>query len=245
MYNGDEKLINNGAYLPFTMLNFWQWSMSNIRFGMTRGTFADFIVKCALDSGGIPTRTEIGTGIEEYDLEGPVIPSLGRASRIEVKSSAYLNSESGNFSERCVFSISPAKVLINNDYKRDAPRQRNNDIYVFTLYTAPDNHKNILDLTWWEFFVLPTYRIEDDKSLSKQKTISLKRVKEYCPTLSFDMVCDAIIDACNSIPAKSLTENTPPPNSRSSIRWRMVDFEPLSRFRDGGFSLYKTGCPWE
>ena len=52
MYNGDEKLISDGVYLPYTMLNFWQWSLSNIQFGMTRGTFADFIVRCSLDSGG-------------------------------------------------------------------------------------------------------------------------------------------------------------------------------------------------
>ena len=73
MYNGDEKLISDGVYLPYTMLNFWQWSLSNIQFGMTRGTFADFIVRCSLDSGGIITRPDIGTGFEPYDLEGPVI----------------------------------------------------------------------------------------------------------------------------------------------------------------------------
>ena len=33
MYNGDEKLISDGVYLPYTMLNFWQWSLSNIQFG--------------------------------------------------------------------------------------------------------------------------------------------------------------------------------------------------------------------
>ena len=59
MYNGDEKLISDGVYLPYTMLNFWQWSLSNIQFGMTRGTFADFIVRCSLDSGGIITHPDI------------------------------------------------------------------------------------------------------------------------------------------------------------------------------------------
>ena len=151
MYNGDEKLISDGVYLPYTMLNFWQWSLSNIQFGMTRGTFADFIVRCSLDSGGIVTRPDIGTGFEPYDLEGPVIPSTGRVSRIEVKSSAYLNSETCKYSERASFSIAPARVPVDGDYKKDSPQQRNNDLYVFCLYTATDNRRNILDLSWWEF----------------------------------------------------------------------------------------------
>ena len=235
MYNGDEKLINDGSYLPYTMLNFWQWSLSNIQFGMTRGTFADFIVRCALDRGGVPTRPDIGTGFEPYDLEGPVIPSTGKVARIEVKSSAFLNSETGKYAERASFSIAPARVPIEGDIKKDSPQQRNNDLYVFTLYTATDNRRNILDLSWWEFFVLPTYKIEDDRHLSVQKTISLKRVKEYCPTLSFDMLCDAIIEACRTIPAKSSTGITPP-NNRSEILRRGTEFEPPSRFRDGGFA---------
>lgn len=234
MYNGDEKLINDGVYLPYSMLNFWQWSLSNIQFGMTRGTFADFIVRCALERGGVPTRSDIGTGFEPYDLEGPIIPSTGKISRIEVKSSAFLNSETGKYSERASFSIAPARVPIEGDYKKDSPQQRNNDIYVMTLYTATDRRRNILDLSWWEFFVLPTYRIESDDRLRKQKTISLKSIKELCPTLSFDMLCDAIIDACNSVPANNEVISTPPPPeqmfdfrgglipSRSLVlRWRL------------------------
>lgn len=216
MYNGDEKLINDGEYLPYTMLNFWQWSLSNIQFGMTRGTFADFIVKCSLDRGGIPTRSLIGTGFEPYDLEGPIIPSTGDVSRIEVKSSAFLNSETGKYAERASFSIAPARVPIDGDYKKDSPQQRNNDLYVFALYTATDNRRNILDLSWWEFFVLPTYRIEGDPNLCRQKTVSLKRVKELCPTLSFDMLCDAIVDSCKSIPANNQISSTPP---RTNVRF--------------------------
>ncbi len=201
MYNGDETLINDGKTLPYSMLNFWQWSLSNIQFGMTRGTFADFIVRCALDIGGVSTRKTIGTGFEPYDLEGPIIKSTGQISRIEVKSSAFLNSETGKYSERASFGISPARIRINGDVKKASPKQRNNDLYVFCLYTAHDLQSNILDLSLWEFYVLPTYRIESDSRLCKQKTISLKKVRKICPTLSFETLCNAIIDICNSIPA--------------------------------------------
>lgn len=202
MYNGDEKLINDGEYLPYTMLDFWKWAYSNVLHNMQRGTFADFIVRSSLDRGGIITRSEIGTGLEPYDLEGPVIPSQGRVSRIEVKSAAFVQVWDIKHPERANFSISPATLPDETgDYPDGAVRQRNNDIYVFTLYTATDRRCNILDLSWWEFFVLPTYKIETDEKLRKQKTISLKKVKELCPTLSFDMLCDAIIETCNSIPA--------------------------------------------
>lgn len=217
MYNGDEKLINDGEYMPYTMLNFWQWSLSNIQFGMTRGTFADFLVRCALDQGGIPTRPDIGTGFEPYDLEGPVIPATGKVSRIEVKSSAFLNSETGKYAERASFSIAPARVPVDGDYKKDSPQQRNNDLYVFALYTATDNRRNILDLSWWEFFVLPTYKLDEDRKLCNQKTISLKKVRELCPALSFSMLCDAIVDACRSIPACNQISSTPPQNNSSIV----------------------------
>ena len=219
------------------MLDFWKWAYSNILHNMQRGTFADYIVKCALDRGGVITRQEIGTGLEPYDLEGPIISSTGKVSRIEVKSAAFVQVWDIKHPERANFSIAPAKTPDDTgDYPRLASRQRNNDVYVFTLYTATDRRRNILDLSWWEFYVLPTYKIEADEKLSKQKTISLKAVKELCPTLSFDMLCDAIIEACRTIPAKSSTGITPPPNNRSEILRRGTEFEPPSRFRDGGFA---------
>ena len=48
MYNGDERLVHNGKYLSNTMLDFWKWAYSDILHNMQRGTFAEFIVKCAL-----------------------------------------------------------------------------------------------------------------------------------------------------------------------------------------------------
>lgn len=208
MFTGNEHLLCEDSQLPFTMLNFWQWAYSNILHNMQRGTFAEYIVKCALESGGVATRQETGTGLEPYDLEGPIIPSTGNVARVEVKSAAFVQAWDIKHPERANFSIAPAKIPDKTgDYPRLAGRQRNNDLYVFTLYTATDKDKNILDLSLWEFYVLPTYKIESDERLWKQKTISLKTVKQLCPTLSFDMLCDAIIESCNSIP-----ENAPIPH---------------------------------
>ena len=81
MYDGNEKVILNGEYLDYSMLDFWRWAYSNIHYNMQRGTFADYLVRCALERGGFPTRPEIGTGFEPYDLEGPIIPATSKSNQ--------------------------------------------------------------------------------------------------------------------------------------------------------------------
>lgn len=108
MYNGDEKLINYGKYMPYTMQNFWQWAYSNILHNMQRGTFAEFIVRCALEDGNIPTRSETGTGTEPYDLEGP-ITNTGKAARVEVKSCSLCPSLGYQTPRSCKFQYCPGK----------------------------------------------------------------------------------------------------------------------------------------
>lgn len=217
MYNGNENLINDGEYMPYTMLDFWRWSYSNILHNMQRGNFAEYIVKCALERGGVIGNQSIGTGLEPYDLDGPVIPSTGKTARLEVKSAAFVQLWDIKHPERANFSIAPATMPDETgDFHEGDPRQRNNDVYIFTLYTATDRRCNMLDLSWWQFFVLPTFRIEGDAKLCTQKTISLKSVKEICQTLSFDMLCDAIKDACNSIPEKYDIHVFPPRTPKPS-----------------------------
>lgn len=202
MYNGDEKLINDGKYLSYSILDFWRWTLSNIILNVNRGAFAEFIVKCALEQGGCLENLDEKTGMEPYDLDGPPIKSIGRKARIEVKSAAFVQYWEAKHPDRANFGIAPAVMPDETgDYPENAPKQRNNDLYVFCLYTARDKKRNILDLSWWEFYVLPTYQLESDERLIKQKTISLKRVKELCKVLTFNELFDAISDACSSIPS--------------------------------------------
>lgn len=211
MYSGEERLINNGQEMPFSMLNFWQWGYSNLLHNMHRGKIAEYIVKCALEQGGINTNREDGTGIEPWDLDGPQIPSQNnRQARVEVKSAAFVQIWEIKHPDRSNFTIAPAVMPDETgDYNEGAPRQRNNDVYVFTVYTATDKEQNILDLSLWEFYVLPTYRLEADKRLCNQKTISLKAVRKLCDALTYDQLCDAIKDACNGIPADFKSKEFP------------------------------------
>lgn len=202
MYIGSESFILNQTKLPITLLNFWQWAYSNLLHNMHRGKLAEFIVKSALDIGNIRTTNKEQNGLEPFDLEGPIIPSTQKNSRLEIKSAAFVQSWKMRHPDVAKFSIAPAIAPDETgDYNDNATKQRNNDIYIFTLYTATDPKQNILDLSLWEFYVLPTYKIESDSKLRKQKTISLKSIQRLCVAVSFDELCDAVIDACRSIPA--------------------------------------------
>ena len=207
MYNGNENLINDGEYLQCRVLDYWQWAYSNILQNIQRGNFAEFIVKTALDLGGLAANNGLKNDFSPYDLDGPVIASTGRPSRIEVKSAAFVQIWDIKHPDRASFGIAPAVLPDETgDYPAGAPKQRNNDLYVFTIYTATDRRRNVLDLSYWQFYVLPTHVINADPVLSNQKTISLKRVQELCKTLSFNELYPEILRVCDSIPADSFCE---------------------------------------
>lgn len=198
MYNGDEKLINNGSYMPYSVLDFWKWAYSNLLHNMQRGTFAEFIVKSALDMNGIHENNAKNTGLEPYDIDGPWIKSLNRASHIEVKSAASVQLWDIKHPDRLSFSIAPAKVPDETgDYPRLAKKQRNSDMYIFTVYTATDRSRNILDLSWWEFYVCPTSILNE--KYPEQKTISLKKLTEFLTKCSFDQLYENILKVCESM----------------------------------------------
>nr|DAN89113.1 MAG TPA: hypothetical protein [Caudoviricetes sp.] len=164
---------------------------------------AEYIVRSALVRGGIDTNQGTNSDWGPYDLDDPIITSTGKPARIEIKSAAFVQTRYAKQPNKATFNISPAKIPNENgDYPEDAEKQRNNYLYVFTLYTATDRKSNILDLSLLKFFILLTYKIEAKEKLRNQKTISLKRVKELCKEVSFDELYDLIIKERNDIPCK-------------------------------------------
>lgn len=212
MYNGNENLINDGEYLPYSMLGFWQWAYSNLLQNMQRGTFAEFVVKSALDMNGVHGNAAMKIGLEPYDLEGPWIPEYRRSAHIEVKCAAMVQLWDIKHPDRASFSIAPAKLPDKTgDFKDEAPRQRNSDLYVFSLYTATDRRRNILDLSWWEFYVCSTNYL--DERYPEQKTISLDTVRSFCRKCAFNDLYGEIHDVCrqiSSFPDNRKTVFTPP-----------------------------------
>ena len=205
MFTGEERFVLDGENTSYDMLGFWQWTLSCIYDGTTRGSFAEYIVKLALDHGGFKYNDEPKTGMELYDLEGPKIPSMGRPSRVEVKSTGYflINPYTGyRRTKGQQFSIKKKKVPDETgDFNENSIAKRNNDIYVLSVYNGKSEEENIFDLALWDFYVLPTFWLNRDPAWRERTSITLSKVQEMCEKKSFEELPGAIADACKLIPA--------------------------------------------
>ena len=205
-YTGNEHLVDkNGTDLPYTVLDFWQWSLSALELNVNRGSVAEFIVKSAMESNGFPRDEEISTGVEPYDLIGPMIESLDRNAHIEIKCTALIqptsNAEDIIDRRTAKFGISPASLPGKPGFDNEPiVKQRNNDLYVFCLFAGTPENYNVLDVSLWEFYVLPTYEINESKILNPQKTISIARLDELgIPKQSFETLYEEILNAIKHI----------------------------------------------
>ena len=181
--NGSEHITENNKKLDFSLLDFWQWSGSDLVNNALRGKLAEFIVKKALRiTGGIRIEWDA------YDLEY-------KDKKIEVKSSAFIQSWDQKCHSKISFGVQPTHLWIDNgNYADDIYRQ--SDIYVFCVLSHKDR-KTIdpLNLDQWEFYVIRTHSL--NSKIGNQKTITLSSLKQLEPLhTSFDdlkKVIDSII----------------------------------------------------
>jgi len=178
---GDEKLTSGEKELDFSLLDFWRWSVSDILSNATRGILAEFIVAKAL---GIDTSS-VRREWDAFDLITP------HNVRIEVKSSAYLQSwEQIKYSD-IRFGCAEAREWDYNIDKRSGISKRHADVYVFCLLKHLDKSTvNPLNLDQWEFYVIATPELLD--KIGKQKTISLSTLKKLTLAISYDDVSNAV-----------------------------------------------------
>lgn len=94
---GSEPVHRSGRPLGPTLLDFWQWSSSNLLDNILRGTLAEWLVACALGCAQ-GARQEWGS----YDLMSP------SGIRVEVKSAAYIQSWAQRRYSTITFSVREA-----------------------------------------------------------------------------------------------------------------------------------------
>ncbi|MEX2603639.1 MAG: hypothetical protein WD361_05530 [Gracilimonas sp.] len=165
---GNEYLTENGVNTKYNLLDFWRWSVSDILSNATRGRFAEFIVGTAVGLNPENLRDEW----DAYDL------TTENGIKIEVKSAAYIQSWNQKSFSNISFSIKPARYwdaetnMHNNEPKRHA------DIYVFCHLKHKDqNTIDPLKMEQWNFYVLPTYRLDNyERSQSSITINSLKKL---------------------------------------------------------------------
>ena len=160
---GNEQFLNAGSDVC-TLRDFWAWAYSDLIGNTERGRLAEFIVAMAL---GITEGMSVSW--DKYDLLSK------EGIRVEVKTSAYLQSWEQQNLSKISFGIQPTYGWdsVTNEY--DAEKKRQSDVYVFCVLKHKDQVTlNPLDLSQWDFYVLSTAAL--NKAVPGQKTISLNKL---------------------------------------------------------------------
>ncbi len=167
--SGEERFQENGRPVEISVLDFWQWSSSDLLSNTLRGRLAEFLVASALN---VANTTRV-----EWDSIDVVSPS---GVKIEVKSSAYLQSWKAKPS-RITFDIKRrlAWDWQENRFVSEDP-SRTADVYVFCLLDHQDPETvDPTNLRQWRFFVISTKEL--DAKLGDQKSLGLTALHALNP----------------------------------------------------------------
>ena len=168
--NGNEELSFNEINIGFSLLDFWKWSVSDLMSNATRGRLAEFIVGTSVGLNPENLRDEW----DAYDI------TSDNGIKIEVKSASYIQSWSQREFSKISFSIKKAKFWDADNGMSRGEAKRHAEVYVFCLL----KHKNQetidpLKLEQWEFYVLPTYKLDNYERSQFSITInSLRKLTE-------------------------------------------------------------------
>ena len=173
--SGNEMFQNGSNKLDFNLLSFWQWSSSDVVSNYTRGILAEYIVCKAL---GCIKDDDVRDEGRAYDLDTQA------GVRIEVKSAAYVQSWKQSRLSKISFNVPKTLGWNRETNKFDTEKKRQADVYVFALLFHKDKETvNPLDISQWEFFVLPT-KVLDERERS-QHSITLPSLKKLTDSVSF------------------------------------------------------------
>jgi hypothetical protein len=117
---GEESFSFSNSNLDFKLIDFWSWSQSDLLNNSLRGVLAEFIVKTALDINN------------NYRLEWDAFDLITDGDiKIEVKSSAYLQSWKQKGLSKISFDIAPKRGWTAETNEYSASATRGADYYVF------------------------------------------------------------------------------------------------------------------
>ncbi len=133
---------------------------------------AEFLVYSSLN------RITLDMQKRENWLSFDVTSPSGR--RIEVKSAAYIQAWTPeNIFSQIRFDIGKKLAWDNVTTTSATVAKRNCDLYVFCLFTAKTKDVSILNLDYWDFYVLPTSVL--DEKVPNQKGIALSSLLKLEP----------------------------------------------------------------
>ena len=165
---GNEKFYSGKEELEFQLLDFWQWISSDVLNNTTRGLLAEYLVARALGlNDGLRVEWD------SYDLEF-------NGLKIEVKSAGYLQSWYQSKLTTIRFSTQKTFAWDKLTGKYETARKRQADIYVFALLAYQEQETvNPMNVEQWEFYVVPSEKLEERKSISFKTLWSMSERAAY------------------------------------------------------------------
>lgn len=184
---GRESFHDGKTCQGFDILGFWQWAASDLVSNANRGILAEYLVAQAL---GI-AKGSVREGWAPYDLE------TTDGTRIEVKSAAYIQSWHQDKPSAITFGVRKTFGWDKHTNKVDGMKRRQADVYVFALLKHRDQETlDPLDVSQWEFFVLPTFVL--DERQRSQHSITLASLRKLTTPAAFADLANAVTVAAGN-----------------------------------------------
>lgn len=188
---GSEPFSIRGRATAFTVLDFWQWSTSDLVSNATRGCLAEFIVAKALK---ISTNS-VNSVRDEWAAYDLITPD---GIKVEVKSAAYMQSWDQNRPSRISFSIRQARTWDSETNRLSAKASWSADVYVFAFLAHLDKPSiDPLNLDQWKFYVLSTQALSE-RTRSEQSIALSSLERLNAGPFSYDELEKAVVIACNA-----------------------------------------------
>ena len=185
---GTEPFRDSEESLGFDLLSFWQWSSSDLVSNTTRGILAEYLVARAL---GAVLPGKIRDVWDSYDVD------VDDGPRVEVKSAAFLQSWHQDRLSRITFKIPETRAWDKTTGKFREETHRQADVYVFALLAHTDQETlDPMDVSQWEFYVVPTATL--DRQFPEQKSIGLSSLRKLTEPLAFRELKDAVNDSASA-----------------------------------------------
>lgn len=186
-FTGNEEFTLHGTSSGISVNDFWSWAYSNLIDNTQRGVMAEFLVYSSIRSPS-PSNTQVRENWLPFDVTSP----SGR--RIEVKSAAYIQAWTPeNIFAQIRFDIGKKLAWDNTTASFASSAKRNCDLYVFCLFTAKTKDISLLNLDYWDFYVLPTSVLNE--KLPNQKSIALSVLQTLSPVKTDYARLGAVIES--------------------------------------------------
>src|SRR5271169_532009 len=167
--NGSEQFRYDGKDSGFELLDFWQWSVSDLVSNVSRGILAEYIVARALGlAKGIRNEWDA------FDLR------TESGLKVEVKSAAYVQSWFQRKLSPIVFRVGPRRLWESDTNTQGTEPKWQADVYVFAVLTHQEKSTvDPMNLDQWEFYVVGVSALKNRKR--SQHSIMFKSLCAMCP----------------------------------------------------------------